>query len=192
MLGDIELRTVQHIESVERRALVEHRVPGMAGSIFQDLGRSAACIQITGILFGAEARSKLETLRQKFQAAEPISFTADIATATQIVDVLIADLRVMEAAGRPQTFVYDIILRESPPPPPPLDPLSGLNTDILGDAQGLFDEALGLADVLDQLGRIPNFCDPTIPLTNILSGVESAVEELGNLPSMLNDLFGES
>ncbi len=144
MLGDIELRTVQHIESLERRALVEHRVPGMAGSAFQDLGRSAACVKITGILFSSEARDELETLRQKFQAAEPISFTADITTATEIVDVLIEDLRVVETAGRPQTFVYDIILRESPPPPPPIDPLSSLNTDIVGDAQGLFDEALGL------------------------------------------------
>ena len=39
MLGDVELRTIQHITTFEQRALVEHRVPGMGGSAFQDLGR---------------------------------------------------------------------------------------------------------------------------------------------------------
>jgi len=99
MLGDIELRTVQNIATVERRALVEHRVPGMVGSAFQDVGRPSTSIKLEGILFGEESRTGLESLRTKFQAAEPVSFTADIATATDIVDVLIEDLRVVEVAG---------------------------------------------------------------------------------------------
>ena len=189
MLGDVELRTVQNIATVERRALVEHRVPGMAGSAFQDLGRPSTSIKLEGILFGDESRTKLEGLRGKFQAAEPVSFAADIATATEIVDVLIEDLRVVEVAGRPGTFLYQILLRESPPPPPPVDPLAGLNADILGDAQDLFDQAAGLADVLNTLGNVPSFGDPTEPLGGILDQFESVTGGMSSTLSPLEELF---
>jgi hypothetical protein len=189
MLGDVELRTVQHIATVERRALVEHRVPGMAGSAFQDLGRPSTSIKLEGILFGEASRDGLEKLRTKFQAAEPVSFTADIATATEIVDVLIEDLRVVEVAGRPDTFLYQIVLRESPPPPPPVDPLAALNADILGDAQDLFDQAAGLANVIATLGSVPSFGDPTTQLSGILDQFESATSGMQNTLSPLGELF---
>ena len=191
MLGDIELRTIQQIKTLERRALVEHRAPGMAGSVFQDLGRFATAVKLTGILFGENARTALETLRQKFQAAEPLSFTADITTATAIVDVLIDDLRVVEVAGRPNTFFYQIILRESPPPPPPPDPLAGVNTGILGDAQNLFDQALGLADAVNTLDDIPDFGNPTAPLLSLVDGFEAATTALPGLLESLTTLLGE-
>ena len=189
MLGDLELRTIQHITTLEQRALVEHRVPGMAGSAFQDLGRSAARIQLSGILFGEEARAGLERLREKFQAAEPLSFAADITTATAIAEVLIEDLRVIELAGRPNTFGYTIVLRESPPPPPPLDPLAGLNTDILGDAQDLFDQAVGLMDVLNDLGSVPDFGDPTAPLNSLFDSFSTISGGLPSVLGPLEDLF---
>jgi DNA circularisation protein N-terminus len=189
MLGDVELRTVQNIATVERRALVEHRVPGMAGSAFQDLGRPSTSITLDGILFGEASRAGLESLRAKFQAAEPVSFTADIATATEIVDVLIEDLRVVEVAGRPDTFLYQILLRESPPPPPPADPLSALNADILGDAQDLFDQATGLADVLNTLGNVPSFGDPTEQLSGLLNEFESVTVGMKGMLNPLGELF---
>jgi hypothetical protein len=189
MLGDIELTTIQNITTLERRSLVEHHIPGMAGSAFQDLGRMSARLKLTGIFFGEEAKDKLDSLRQKFQAAEPLSFAADITTATEIVDVLIEDLRVIEVAGRPNTFRYQLILCESPPPPPPLNPLGGLNTDILGDAQSLFDQAVGLMDVLDSLGSVPDFGDPTAPLGGLLDKVGSLTGGLSDLVSPLGDLF---
>jgi hypothetical protein len=191
MLGDIELRAIQQIKTLERRALVEHRAPGMAGSVFQDLGRFATAVRLTGILFGENARTDLETLRQKFQAAEPLSFTADITTATTIVDVLIEDLRVVEVAGRPNTFFYQIILRESPPPPPPLDPLAGVNTGILGDAQNLFDQAVGLADAVNALDDIPDFGNPTAPLSSLVDSFEAATTALPGLLESLTTLLGE-
>ncbi len=189
MLGDVELRTVQNIATVERRALVEHRVPGMAGSAFQDLGRPSASIKLEGVLFGEESRAQLEGLRGKFQAAEPVSFAADIATATEIVDVLIEDLRVIEVAGRPGTFLYQIVLRESPPSPPPPDPLAALNADILGDAQDLFDQATGLADVINTLGSVPSFGDPTEQLGGILDQFESATTGMQTTLGPLGELF---
>ena len=189
MLGDVELRTVQHIGTVERRALVEHRVPGMAGSALQDLGRPSTSIKLEGVLFGEGARTQLEALRGKLRAAEPVSFAADIATATEIVDVLIEDLRVIEVAGRPGTFLYQIVLRESPPPPPPPDPLAALNADILGDAQDLFDQATGLADVINTLGSVPSLGDPTEQLGGVLNELESATVGMSETLGPLGDLF---
>ncbi len=190
MLGDVELRTIQHITTVEQRALVEHRVPGMSGSAFQDLGRPSTRLQLDGVLFGEQARADLEKLRGKFQAAEPVSFAADITTATQIVDVLIEDLRVVEVAGRPNTFTYAVVLRESPPPPPAPDPLAGLNTDILSDAQSLFDQATSLVSVVDALGTIPSFGDPTEPLGTLLDNVGTVTSGLADSLSPLGELFG--
>ncbi len=192
MLGDLELASLQRITTGERRALVEHRVPGMAGSAFQDLGRSAARIELGGLLAGEEALADLETLRGSFEAAEPLPFTADITTATEIVDVLIEDLQVVEVAGRPQTFAYRLALRERPPPPPPADPFAALDAGILDDAQDLFDEALALEDVLDTLGSVPDLADPTEPLQGTLSGVNEALDSLGGVTSALGALFGES
>jgi hypothetical protein len=189
MLGDVELRTVQNVTTLERRSLVEHAVPGMAGSAFQDLGRSSVCLKLEGVLFGEQARANLDKLRSMFQAAEPVSFAADITTATQIVDVLIEDLRVREVAGRPNTFVYAIVLRESPPPPPPPDPLGGVNTDILGQAQGLFEQATSLASVVGALTSIPSFGDPTVPLGHVLDSFADVTSGLTGTLSPLGDLF---
>jgi hypothetical protein len=191
MLGDVELRTIQRIATVEQRTLVEHSVPGMEGSAFQDLGRAATRVQINGVLFGTDARSDLEKLRTKFKAAEAVSFAADITTATEIVDVLIEDLQVVEVAGRPNTFNYSLVLRESPPPPPPVDPLGGLNTDLLGQAQGLFDQAVGMMDVLNQLGNVPDFGDPTVPLGSMLDSVGSITGGLPAALGPLGELFGQ-
>jgi hypothetical protein len=189
MLGDVELRTIQHIATLEQRALVEHRVPGMAGSAFQDLGRPSTCVKLEGVLFGEGARTELDKLRQKFQAAEPLSFAADITTATEIVDVLIEDLRVAEVAGRPNTFLYQVVLRESPPPPPPVDPLAAVNSSILGDAQNLFDQAAGLADVINTLGNVPSFGDPTEQIGGILDQFGSATGGMSDSLSPLGELF---
>jgi hypothetical protein len=189
MLGDVELRTIQRIATVEQRAWSSttcrawpQRLPGP--------GRTATRVHIDGVLFGADARTELEKLRTKVR--RPIvSFAADITTATEIVDVLIEDLQVVEVAGRPNTFSYALVLRESPPPPPPADPLGGLNTDILGDAQGLFDQAVGVMDALNQLGSVPDFGDPTVPLSSMLDSVGTITSGLPAVLGPLGDLFSQ-
>ena len=112
LLGDLQLDAVQRISTQERRSLVEHKIPGMDGSVFQDMGESPTSIPLKGIFHGAEALSNLEKLRDLFNAGEPVSFTADIATATNVSLVLIEDLQVSEEAGRPNSFRYYIVLRE--------------------------------------------------------------------------------
>jgi hypothetical protein len=71
-----------------------------------------------GVVVGDEALDGLTALREKFEAREPVSFVADIATATEVQEVLIADLQVREVAGKPNHLAYRLTIKEYIPPPP--------------------------------------------------------------------------
>jgi len=186
MLGEFALDGLEYIESTERRALVEHRVPGLEGSYLQDLGSDPNRILLAGSRAGDDDRdSFLSGIRDLFNKGQPTTFTADILTATDLTDVLIEDLQVAEVAGSPDTFRYLIVVRKytKPPEPPPSGLLDG---GILDDALG----ALGAMDVLDSLVDIPDIANPTEPLTGALDGVKSATSGLADVAAPLNALFG--
>ena len=119
MLDTFELPNVQAIEGAEREALRQHGVAALEGDFLQDLGRSATRVELAGVLTGAEAADQLKTLREKYRAASPIPFVADIATATSLGQVLICELGIRELAGRPERFEYAISLVEYAPAAPP-------------------------------------------------------------------------
>jgi outer membrane protein OmpA-like peptidoglycan-associated protein len=119
MLGDIELQQVQFIDSDQDQVLARHDVPALEGDFWQGLGRRAGTFSLAGVLSGVEAGEGLSSLREKFRAAEPISFVADIAAANRVDQVLIEEMEVREIAGRPLRFEYAFRLREYLPPPPP-------------------------------------------------------------------------
>ena len=97
MLGSFELTGIEYVESSESRALVEHRVPGLAGNYLQDLGSVPNRIVIAGTRHGDEARDAFLTgIRELFNAGEPTTFVADINTATDITDVVVEDVQVTE------------------------------------------------------------------------------------------------
>lgn len=127
MLGDVELQQVQILEVEQEQVLQQHRVPGLEGDFWQRLGRRATTIPLSGVLTGPEAGAGLNRLREKFRVAEPVSFVADITTATQVDQVLISAISVRELAGKPHRFEYELTLREFIPPPavseePPTEP----------------------------------------------------------------------
>ncbi len=188
MLGGFALDNIEYIESSESRALVEHRVPGLAGNYFQDMGTVPNTIVIIGTKHGDEARdSFLESIREIFNAGEPTTFVADINTASDLTEVVIEDLEVAEIGGSPDSFRYLVKLRQYIEPPEP--PSTGLlDVGILDDALKLTD----VLDVLDALDSIPNLGDPTPPLTqaldsieSITSGLETTVTEVSNLTQSL-------
>jgi hypothetical protein len=189
-LADLQLTGAQVIRTEQQRAIAEHKIPGMAGSVLQDMGRPSAVIQVDGYLFGDSAADNLESLRKTFKDAKPVPFTADIMTATDIVDVMIADVDVVAVAGRPNLFQFSIVLKESPPPPPPANPFAAVDLGALSDAQSLFDQAVGLTDLVSNLGNIPNFSDPTPPLNSMIDGVSSATSGLTSGLASLASLFG--
>lgn len=115
LLGDIELEKVQTIVVDGDQVLVEHGVPALEGDFLQRLGRRANQINLRGFLTGPEVADGLKTLRDKFRAAEPVPFVTDIATATQVGDVLIEEMGVRELAGKPERFEYALTLRQYVP-----------------------------------------------------------------------------
>jgi hypothetical protein len=185
MLGKFELKGIEYVEALESRALVEHRVPGLAGNYFQDMGSAPDAILIEGSRFGDDARDEFLTgVRELFGKGEPTSFVADINTATDITDVVIEDLQVSES-GDGQGFRYCLRLRKYVPPPEP--PATGpFDTDLLGDALG----ALGAMDILDSLVSIPDVADPTKPLQGSMDGVKRATSGLAGATAPLTRIFG--
>jgi outer membrane protein OmpA-like peptidoglycan-associated protein/peptidoglycan hydrolase-like protein with peptidoglycan-binding domain len=166
MLDDIELQQVQKIESEDESAVQQHSIPALEGDFLQDLGRRSTCVGLTGVLTGPDAAKGLRNLREKFQKAEPISFVADIATATVVGKVMIEQMEVEELAGKPERFAYALSVlefvpppkpeTEPPPPPPPPPPLPKVDTGTL------------VAEVIVQ-GQ-PEFDFSTVTLT--VAGVE--------------------
>lgn len=191
MLGDWEVPHIEEIGSLEQRRFVEYQVPGQAQPLYQDLSATPTRIAITGSLYGDEDRDAfLEEVRGKFRAGEPLTFVADIVTATELQYVVIEQLRFEQSATRPDEISYSIAIRQSPPPPPPPDPLGGLDTGLLDEASGFLDTVTGALDTLETLGSIPNFGDPTTPLSGSLGEVTKAVGGLGEVGGALGSLFG--
>jgi N-acetyl-anhydromuramyl-L-alanine amidase AmpD len=185
MLGSFAIDGIEYIESFESRVLVEHRVPGLAGNYFQDMGTVPNTIVISGTKNGDEARDNFLTgIREIFNKGEPTTFVADINTATDITDVVIEDLDVTEIGGNPDSFRYLVKLRKYVKPPEPPQ-TSLLDTDILGDALNIVDAL----DVLDALGSIPNLGDPTEPVRGALDMVKAATGGLDQAVNDLRDLF---
>lgn len=191
LIDDWEIPRIATIETLEQRSLVEMSVPGKVGSVYQDLNSVPTRIKIAGSLYGDEANNEfLETIRDKFNGGSPVSFVADILTATEVQYVVIEKLYFQESGVSPDVLYFEMVLAESPPPPPPPDPLGGIDTGLLDDAAGLMDSVTGALDALEALGNIPNFGNPAEPLTGVINDVSSATEGIGDMVSQLTDIFG--
>lgn len=181
MIGDWPVPSIEHIRALERRRLAALGVPGLPGDLHHDLGLSSLVVQIEGSVHGDEARDELlEALRTPFLAGDPVTFVADITTATELEQVLIEELRVSEANDGTGAR-YRIVLRqyvEPPEPPPPIDDLgAGLEPE-LDALAGLGLDGLELPGVV---GDIPNLADPTPPVREALDAVKTAMAPLGEM-----------
>jgi len=167
MLGDLELHQVQRLETEGDQLLVAHRVPGLEGDFLQGLGRRGGRIALTGVAAGAASREDLKALRGKFLAAEPLAFVSDIATATQVDQVVIEEMEVRELAGKPTRYEYAFALREYTPAPveeteqPSVDPLTPPDDDIDGDLGTLVVDVTVEGDPGFDFGRLRVTVDGT-------------------------------
>jgi hypothetical protein len=116
---------------------------------------------------------------------------ADILTATEVRYVIIEAMRLQESGVRPDQTDYLFVLRESPPPPPPPDPLGGLDSGLLDQADGFLDSVTGALDVIDTLGTVPDIGNPVEPLSGLLDDFESATTDLPDVLGSLTTLLGE-
>lgn len=191
MLGDWEVARLSSIHVLEQRTWVELPVPGRIGSLFQDLNTAPTRIALRGSVQGDEAREEFMTaVREQFRGGEPVTFVADIVTATEVQYVVIESLEFEERGELPDELEYRVVVRESPPPPPPPSPLGDLDTGLLDEAQGLMDSVTGALDAIEALGSIPDFGDPTPPLRSALEGVTSTTGALTGIVTDLRNLLG--
>lgn len=197
VLDKWEIKGLQEIRTTENRALVEHKIPGMAGSLLQDMGEIPTSITIVGTLQGDEVRDELlEELRKKFVAGEPVPFMADITTETDVQEVIIENFQVTEVAGSANPCQYLIKLKEyiPPPPPPAAITMAEIQTGIDLEAGSLIDGLANNMSLIDDIGltfgSIPDLGDPTAPLTDALDGVKTATVGLEDAVKSLKDIFG--
>ena len=93
MLDDLELPQVQEITTYDRRMLAEHKPPGMAGSLLQNLGRRPGSLVLWGVKTGPDALAFIEDLNGKFRTGAPLPFVADIIADAAIAQMIIDDLQ---------------------------------------------------------------------------------------------------
>jgi hypothetical protein len=147
MVDDIELPLVQEIATHDRRTLAEHKLPGMEGSLLQNLGRRPARLVLWGVVSedgtdGSGALQAIQKLDEKFRADTPVTFVADISVDSNIQKMVIDDFQMQELAGKPRRFAYSLTLREFIEPVEPASP-AALDASVLDDATGLVDNLLG-------------------------------------------------
>lgn len=208
LLGDISLEYVQQIEHWQDSGFTGTRIAGLAGELQQRSGRASHRVRIAGILFGEGVADALKKLQDATNAGEELTFAADITSALELQKVVIASLHVMELAGQPGRFSYDLTLAESPPLPPPaevegfggLDDFGlgdlGFDTDLMGELGDLAGDVAGAVtdalDVIDQLGALANLGD--LQLGNFMEPIAHTVDEMGeiatNFKNALNSLSG--
>lgn len=191
MLGEWEVPHIESIRSTERRALVELPVPGRVGSLYQDLNSAPVRITLTGSLYGDADRDEfLNTVRGQFSAGQPVTFVADILTATQVQYVVIERLHFEESGALPDETAYTLVLRESPPPPPPPSLLGDLDTSLLDQAASFVDTVTGALDAIQALGSLPDLGDPARPFKEALADLKGATGGLDAATGPLRGLFG--
>lgn len=193
MVGDWEVPRIEAIHTHELRRIAEIGVPGLMGDLQQDLGTTSLIVEITGSLVGDDARDDfLNKLREKYRAGDPVSFTADITTATELDQVLIVALDVVECNDAARPVRYRIVLREYVEPPEPPAPIDDLGLDLGADLDGLASLGLDGLELPDLLGDIPAVGNPVEPMKPALAGVDSATSGLGDLLGGLKSKLGVS
>jgi hypothetical protein len=151
MLDKLELPQVQEIGTYDRRLLAEHKPPGMSGNLLQNMGRRPTRLVLWGVATGPEALTFIQSLEEKFRAAKPLPFTADIVADAAIELMLIDDLKIQELAGKPQRWAYVLTLREFIKPVEPAGGAATLDADILGDALQQVNNLLVGFEILEQV-----------------------------------------
>ncbi|CAJ36894.1 carboxypeptidase regulatory-like domain-containing protein [Methanocella arvoryzae] len=123
--GQQEVRNIRRITTTDRRNVMAYEVPGMEGSTFQNLGRSAVLISFEGLITGKGAKGVLENIRARYKGGTPVSFNSDITGAADVTKVIIQELVITETTELIDHFEYSIVLREfKEPPPEPTTPPS--------------------------------------------------------------------
>jgi hypothetical protein len=191
MIGSWQVPRIERIATTEARRFAVLSVPGLSGDLHQDLGRGALAVQLSGSLWGDEARDTfLKELREKFLAGEPVDFIADITKESELERVLIESLSLEEQSSDGDIFHYRIILREYTEPPEPPGLQSDFGLDVDADLGLDVDLGLDMLDLPGILGDVPKLGDMLAPLKPAAANLKSAVSQAGSVLEPLKTLLG--
>ena len=107
-----EIRNIFYLYIRDRRNIVELEIPGSQGNIIQDMGFDAIKVELFGEIIGQNARTCIESLRDKYESKKPVSFSSDITSIVEIINVVIEYLYIEEDGGMPFKYKYYMSLRE--------------------------------------------------------------------------------
>ena len=211
LLGDIALTAVQSLTHEMEAGFRALPVVGLAGEPQQQVGRGSHVIRISGLLHGETSADDLASLQQSANDAAPLTFAADIVSALELQEVVIASFRAQAVSGRPGGTAYEIVLLESPPLPPPaevsgfggLDDFGlgdlGFDKDIMGDLADLAGDVAGAVsdamdmvaalDALSGLGDLGNVGGLLQPVEESVTGISDAGSRFGEAAATLGGLF---
>jgi hypothetical protein len=176
-IGKIELVGLTNIYTEDARNLVQQRVPGQSGSVFQDLGREPVTVVMEGILLGEDTQAALEELRQAQTKAQPMSFAADAIAGADLTEVIIADFQVKQLAGHQNRFSFYLKVREHQEPPQPANAgVAAVNDAVANDAASWAEGAVDAAGVLQNPDSLMSAVDKNPGLLGHLSA-----DELGSV-----------
>lgn len=174
MIDDIELKAVQGIWQETDAGFVPLRVPGLPGTVHQNVSRRSHRVLLRGVLLPDTAVDDLGKLQKKAAAGEEVTFTADITTALEIQKMVIEWFRAGQQVGQTGQTTYEIVLSENPPLPPPAEVSSfgGLDGFGLGDL-GFDPGALGdvLGGIADQAGALMEAASAAMDAVQKLEGL---------------------
>ncbi len=191
MVGRWELPRIEGIRSHEARRLVLLGVPGLSGSLQQDLGRDAMEVEIVGSLSGDQARDDfLKELRTQFLAGDPVDFVADIVHESELEQVLITAFTLEESADVPDEFRYRLVLREYTEPPEPPGFADDFGLDVDADLGLDVDLGLDLLDLPGLLGDVPQIGDLLAPVAPAAQQLKATLGTAAQVLDPLNDLLG--
>jgi hypothetical protein len=111
-----EIRNVSNIAVSARRAIVEHKIPGLAGSVLQDMGKEPIRISFEGDFYGEKVKDSMQVLWTKFKDGKPVPFSSDISGITDVAQVMIEEFSLADVSGSPNRFHYSMALCEYVPP----------------------------------------------------------------------------
>lgn len=190
-LGGISLQRIHRMATLEKADLVEHRIPGMVGSVVQDLGRSAVRLSISGILYGAETASRdLEALRQLHQARQPVDFIAEIVGSAYFSQVVIEQFEVAQQAQEPNQFSYQLVIAESADPGKKPGAKATVSPQTAAKAKATeLKKMAALPDALE-MGAMPEITNPFEPLGGAIAPVQAATKGFDQAASGLKQIFG--
>lgn len=176
LIGDIALSAVQLVEHQQDGGFVSTRIAGLPGELQQRLARPSHRIRLAGVLHGPDALSSLGTLQKAAQDGKELTFAADITTALDLKQVVIASFWAQAEAGAPDRYLYEVVVVESPPLPPPaqVSAFGGLGDFGLGDLG--FDTSI-LGDIADAASKVAAAVEQAVAIVDTLQ----ALSKLGDL-----------